>query len=169
MKIYRLQLSNKLGYMPAVSGFCSWEVEREACVIWLKVDSFELFIVTLTWYCFTGWLHSLQLNLCLYFVVSFYRNLYQWGMGWKKWTRDNFLFMVGKWSRNTSFFLSSSRQALKTKLRRPSFQKSVIIVQNMLLTYLIYVIQMLLFPEHLCKCSPLCIFAFGRNKRGSKW
>ena len=51
-------------------------------------------------------------------------------------------------------FLSSSRQALKTKLHRPSFQKSVIIVQNLLLPYLIYVNQILLFPEHLCNVPP---------------
>ena len=84
--------------------------------------------------------------------------------GLEEYTRENFLFMVGKWSRSTSF-LSSPRQALKTKLcRQRDFQKPVPIVQNILVAYLIHVIQIVLFPEHLCKFSPSCIYAFGKNK-----
>lgn len=56
-----------------------------------------------------------------------------------EWRRENFFIMVAKWSRNTSSFLSSPRQALKTKLCRRSFQKPVPIVQNILLACLIYV------------------------------
>ena len=38
---------------------------------------------------------------------------------------------------------------LNSKLCRQSFQKSVPIIQNMLIRYLIYDTQRILFPEHL--------------------
>ena len=73
--------------------------------------------------------NSLQLSWCLYFVLSFFSKFISMRDGLEEWTRENFLFMVGKRSRNTSF-LSSPRQPLKTKLCRRSFQKPVPIVQN---------------------------------------
>ena len=52
---------------------------------------------------------------------------------------------VGKMIEYHFIFLSSLRQALKTKLGRRRFQKPVPIVQNKFLAYLVYVIQTGLF------------------------
>ena len=100
-----------------------WKVDREA---WEKVGSFALIIVTWLFHRLTKFTPT---QLVFLFCAILFSKFISMRDGLEEWTRENFLFMVGKWSRNTSF-LSSPRQALKTKLCRRSFQKPVPIVQN---------------------------------------
>ena len=80
-------------------------------------------------------------------------------MGWKKWTRDNFLFMVGKWSRNTSFFLSSSRQkkVICLALKKCSLSKHFICIyffsaMTARVVFRISVLVLLLYSSVTQKC-----------------
>ena len=101
----------------------SGKADREA---WEKVDSLELIIVTWLFHRLTKFTPAQLVSL---FCAILFSKFISMRDGLEEWTRENFLFMVGKWSRNTSF-LSSPRQPLKTKLCRRSFQKPVPIVQN---------------------------------------